>query len=105
MHTLVKRLLEWTCIATLAALLATLTLTEYGRRVGDARRHRCLSRMCNVCMALQAYATNHEGQLPPAYITDENGRPMHSWRVLILQYLGDDARALYDKYDFDEPWN
>jgi len=28
------------------------------------------------------------GSYPPAYIADESGRPMHSWRVLILPYLG-----------------
>lgn len=28
---------------------------------------------------------------------------MHSWRVLILPYI--EQQALYDAYDFDEPWN
>jgi prepilin-type processing-associated H-X9-DG protein len=28
---------------------------------------------------------------------------MHSWRVLILPYLG--RMDVYDAYDFDEPWN
>ena len=27
------------------------------------------------------------GSLPPAYIADEHGRPLHSWRVLILPYI------------------
>jgi prepilin-type processing-associated H-X9-DG protein len=49
------------------------------------------------------YAREHNGQLPPAYIADENGVPMHSWRVLILPYL--DHRDLYKQYKFDEPWN
>jgi len=30
-------------------------------------------------------------------------RPQHSWRVLILPFLGE--QALYDAYDFREPWN
>ena len=29
--------------------------------------------------------------------------PRHSWRVLILPYLG--ARGLYERYDFDQPWD
>jgi hypothetical protein len=41
--------------------------------------------------------------LPPAYLADENGRPMHSWRVLLLPYL--DQKKLFDSYNFDEPWN
>ena len=28
---------------------------------------------------------------------------MHSWRVLLLPYL--ECKALYARYDFDEPWN
>ena len=40
---------------------------------------------------------------PPAYKTDEAGKPIHSWRVLMLPNLGEEA--LYAKYDFDEPWD
>lgn len=40
---------------------------------------------------------------PPAYIADKNGRPMHSWRVLILPDLGEND--LYKQYDFSEPWD
>jgi hypothetical protein len=40
---------------------------------------------------------------PPAYIADESGRPIHSWRVLILPFL--EEEALYRKYRFDEPWD
>jgi prepilin-type processing-associated H-X9-DG protein len=43
------------------------------------------------------------GCFPPAYIADENGRPMHSWRVLILPWLGQEE--IYDQYRFDEPWD
>ena len=43
------------------------------------------------------------GQFPPAFIADDNGTPMHSWRVLILPYI--EQQALYNAYDFSEPWN
>ena len=43
------------------------------------------------------------GCFPPAFIPDENGKPKHSWRMLILPFLGKDG--LYKKYRFDEPWN
>ncbi|HAY78713.1 MAG TPA: hypothetical protein DCY79_02770 [Planctomycetaceae bacterium] len=46
---------------------------------------------------------DHYGAYPPAYIADENGTPMHSWRVLILPFLH--HRRLYDRYDFSQPWN
>jgi hypothetical protein len=44
----------------------------------------------------------HYGHLPPAYIADEQGRPMHSWRVLLLEFI--DA-SLFTSYHFDEPWD
>src|SRR4029077_12783364 len=43
------------------------------------------------------------GAFPPAYIADASGKPMHSWRVLILPYI--DQAPLYDQYKFDEPWD
>ena len=55
---------------------------------------------------IQLALLNYEsakGSLPPAYIADATAKPMHSWRVLILPYLGE--MALYNKYNFNEPWN
>ena len=46
---------------------------------------------------------DHHGQYPPAYLTDAQGRPVHSWRVLLLPYL--EHQDLYRQYDFDEAWN
>ncbi|MEX2122089.1 MAG: DUF1559 domain-containing protein [Pirellulales bacterium] len=40
---------------------------------------------------------------PVARRADANGKPMHSWRVLLLPYL--ENRTLYQQYDFNEPWN
>jgi Protein of unknown function (DUF1559) len=43
------------------------------------------------------------GRYPPAFIADESGIPMHSWRVLILPYL--EEQDLFNRYDFKQPWN
>jgi hypothetical protein len=43
------------------------------------------------------------GSLPPAYVVGPDGKPWHSWRVLILPYL-EQAEA-YNRYNFDEPWD
>ena len=34
---------------------------------------------------------------------DENGDPLHSWRVLILPFLGEES--LYDSIDLSKPWD
>jgi hypothetical protein len=67
-----------------------------------ARRMHCSSNFCQVALALHNYHDTY-GSFPPAFIPDENGRPMHSWRVLILPFVEEDA--LFKQYRFDEPWD
>jgi hypothetical protein len=43
------------------------------------------------------------GTFPPAVIYGPDGKPWHSWRVLVLPFL--EQQPLYEKYRFDEPWN
>ena len=45
----------------------------------------------------------HYGSLPPPYVTDAAGKPLYSWRVLILPYL--DRNDIYQAFHLDEPWN
>ena len=63
---------------------------------------KCLNQLKQIGLAMLNYESAN-GHFPPAYIADENGKPMHSWRVLILPQL--DQQALFDRYDMDEPWD
>ena len=67
-----------------------------------ARRSQCSNNLKQIALALHNYADMYH-RLPPAYIADDNGKPMHSWRVLILPFL--EQKPLYDQYDFSEPWD
>ncbi len=67
-----------------------------------ARKAQSTNNLKQIGLALHTYQATY-GTLPPAYIADENGKPMHSWRVLILPFI--EQKALYDQYDFDEPWD
>ncbi len=69
---------------------------------GPSRRAACRSNVTQVMIGLQRYEADH-GHFPPAYVTDADGKPMHSWRVLILPYI--EQQELYEKYDFNEPWD
>jgi hypothetical protein len=40
---------------------------------------------------------------PPAVIFGPDGRPWHSWRVLLLPYV--EEAVLYNQYDFSQPWD
>jgi hypothetical protein len=59
-------------------------------------------RFVSIGVVLLSYE-GHHGSLPPAYLRGADGRPAHSWRVLILPLLG--YQDLFDRYDFSEPWN
>jgi hypothetical protein len=41
--------------------------------------------------------------LPPAVVYGPDGKPWHSWRILICPFLGE--TATFEKYRFDEPWD
>lgn len=82
----------------LVALL--LPATQAAREA--ARRSACVNHMRQIGIALQNYHDTYQS-FPPAYVADENGRPMHSWRVLILPFL--EENELYEEYDFDEAWD
>ena len=63
---------------------------------------QCMGNLSQLQIALLNYHDTY-GALPPAYVADATGRPMHSWRVLILPFI--DENSLYKQYDFSEPWN
>ena len=67
-----------------------------------ARRSKCTSHLKQLGLALQNYNDVYKC-FPPVCTTDANGKPMHSWRVLILPFL--EERSLYAKYDLNEPWD
>lgn len=53
----------------------------------------------------QSLLSYHEanGKLPPAVARDQDGKPLYSWRVLLLPYL--EQGLLYDRFQLDEPWD
>ena len=68
----------------------------------QARRMQCAGKMNQLACAFINYHEVH-GSFPPAYTVDKNGKPLHSWRVLILPAFSQDE--LYARIRLDEPWN
>lgn len=62
----------------------------------------CINNMQLIAKALNEYAAEH-GTYPPAVTYDSAGKPMHSWRVMILPQLG--MTTLHARYKFNEPWD
>ena len=67
-----------------------------------ARACQCRNNLKQLCFALLNYEQHH-GQFPPAAVKDDTGKPVHSWRVLILPFI--EGETLYQQYDFNEPWD
>ncbi len=103
----------WISLATLATLLLVgvggwysfqfIRNTPVIQNLQERRnRMMSLNNTGKIARALNAYAAQH-GTYPPSVVYDENGKPKHSWRVLILPHLGE--YGLYNSYKFDEPWD
>lgn len=97
-----RRHITWiTIVSMLVAFGVWLGLElRIARRAAIASCSQCP--LSQIILALHNYHGDY-GSFPPAYVADEMGQPMHSWRVLILPYC--DNQKLYDEYDFSEPWN
>lgn len=70
--------------------------------VRSVRSSECTGHLSQIGLALRNYHSAY-GCFPPAYIADAQGKPMHSWRVLILPFL--EQQHLYNLYNFNEPWD
>ena len=66
------------------------------------RRVQCVENLKQIGLAMQSYRQKC-GCFPPSFIPGEDGKPKHSWRVLLLPFLG--KQDLYGQYRFDEPWD
>ena len=91
-------------------LLVILLLPSVPAAREAARRMQCSNNLKQIAIAFHNYHDEH-GHLPPAYSVDEEGKPLHSWRVLMLSYLFDgfhpipEYQKLYEQIRLDEPWD
>jgi hypothetical protein len=86
----------------LGLLLALLGPLNRGSGRGAAQRIQCVNNFKQIGLALHNYEQDH-GTLPPAFTVDAKGRPLHSWRTLILPYM--EHGRLYDRIDLSKPWD
>ena len=67
-----------------------------------ARQMGCTTCLKQIWLGMHLYHDVY-GCLPPAYTVDSEGKPLHSWRTLLLPYL--EQQELYEKIRLDEPWD
>ncbi len=96
----------------LAALAALFVLSlgfymvggQISNLVAGSRKTQCKSRLLQIYAAMEMYHDEH-GCYPPAVVNDKAGRPRHSWRVLLLPYMGQEHADIYQRYDFNQDYN
>ena len=96
------RLRDLFVVMAIVGLLAMFLIPAPRASREAARRMSCGNSLKQIALAMGNYHEVYD-QFPPAYIADERGKPMHSWRVLLLPFL--EQQALYEQYRFDEPWD
>lgn len=84
-------------VALIQFAIPTVATLQIGRS-----RNLAIRNIEKIAAALNAYAADH-GSYPPPRINGPNGEAMHSWRVLLLPYLGEES--LFNRYNMDEPWD
>jgi hypothetical protein len=94
----------WWVLAVLlfAGIAVALILPAVNVHHGPNYRSMCLNNVKQILLALQNYHDTH-GELPPAYSVDAEGKPLHSWRALILPYMEGDR--IHELIDYTKPWD
>lgn len=75
---------------------------DYYNLQAELGRYGCQANLRRIALAMLLYRAEHDGAFPPAFTVDAQGNPLHSWRVLLLPYLGE--KELYAQIRLDEPW-
>lgn len=92
-------------VVVIIVVLVTLLLPEDQVVDNSSNRERFRNQLRLVGLACHEYQSEY-GCLPPVVISDERGRPIHSWRAILLPWLESQGRteppALV--YSFNDPW-
>ena len=97
-----QRVVEGLVAVSIITILIALLLPATRSARPAARRTQCKNHLKQIGLALHNYHDAY-GSFPPAFTTDADGRPLHSWRTLILPF--GEHRTLYDTIDLSKPWD
>ena len=90
-------------IPLVAILVLAWTLLPPRSYVRDAaNRMLAASNLRNAAIAMHNYHHDH-GHMPPPSINPPDDKPLLSWRVAILPYIG--QQELYREFRLNEPWD
>lgn len=67
-----------------------------------AARSQSSNNLKQIVLAMYNYESTY-GALPPPVVVNKAGKPLLSWRVLILPFI--EQQQLYKQFKLDEPWD
>jgi len=98
-----RRSFRMSVLATLGlALLAAVTFPKLQGQRRAAELFRCRQNLEKLGIGMRSYHKAH-GSFPSVAHYDAQGRPLLSWRVLLLPHLGE--QALFDEFHMEESWD
>jgi len=96
-----NRFIHWGCLFILVVLLRVLLVPTVYTPRSAVRRMASWNNLKQIGLALHNYHDTY-GTFPPAYVADESGQPLYSWRVLLLPFL--EEEDLHAQFRLEEPW-
>jgi hypothetical protein len=95
-------MLRFLCTAvaglTLLAFIGTSSL-----HAQEAAKKKSVENLKQLALGIINYADANNGRMPPATVYSKDGKPLYSWRILILPYI--EQGDLYKQFKLDEPWD
>lgn len=85
-----------------APVMVALLLPAVQSARAAACRMQCANNLKQIALAMHDYHGVYKS-FPPAYSVDKNGKPLLSWRVLILPFI--ECMSLYREFRLDQPWD
>lgn len=83
-------------------ILVALLVPAVGAAREAARRAQCANNLVQIGLAMHSYHDAY-GTFPPAYVADKDGKPLYSWRVLLLPFM--ERGDLATRFNYNEPWD
>lgn len=93
---------QQTVYAASSGVLIALLLPAVQAAREAARRSSSTNNMKQIGLAMHNHHDVYKA-FPTQAITDDEGKPLLSWRVKLLPFL--DQQALYEQFHLDEPWD
>jgi hypothetical protein len=101
----VRLLVSLAAFALVAFGVVVWVTTSLESGAAQARRDQSKGNLRTLSIALLNYHDKYKQFPPPAICCKRTGKPLLSWRVLLLPYVEQSGGHLFQQFRLDEPWD